>query len=87
MDYNGTMPSQTSTLSRAEKALIKRNVNRPALNNPYFQVINERINSNTDYRLFLRQELQYAEDSATLDSVKNKKAKSQPRGLINNYAT
>nr|CAG4649744.1 EOG090X0F7H [Scapholeberis mucronata] len=31
MDYNGTIPSQVSTLSRAEKALVKRNVTRPPL--------------------------------------------------------
>ena len=33
MDCNIGVPSQTSTLSRAEKALVKRNVSRPALSN------------------------------------------------------
>nr|CAH0110457.1 unnamed protein product [Daphnia galeata] len=33
MDCNIGVPSQTSTLSRAEKALVKRNVSRPLSNN------------------------------------------------------
>lgn len=37
MDCNNGVPSQVSTLSRAEKALVKRNVSRPSLaNNAYY---------------------------------------------------
>lgn len=85
MDCNNGVPSQTSTLSRAEKALVKRNVSRPALsNNTYshtsltnFFHFSLLRNSFLSYS---RPDPQFCEDSATEDHAKSKKAKNQPRG-------